>query len=225
MQRRLRLAALASGLIFLAGCATAVRTDFERHPDLAALRTFHVLDTALSVPDDPTLTTPFSQAALREEIRHELHKLGFRAAEAGEADFLVGFHVVYGQRVAALDGAAGSAARSGFERVGHGYRGRRGGYGRFGGFGRYGGFGRFGYGGGGLGPRVVSEGTLVIDIIDRRAERLAWRGWSHRRITARRPDPDRIVDALGALVPEILAAFPPDQATAAPARSVPERRI
>jgi hypothetical protein len=57
--------------------------------------------------------------------------------------------------------------------------------------------------------RDFEVGTLIIDIVDARSDRLVWRGWAARRLpqVALPDDTDAIVRSA---VAEILAQFPPD---------------
>ena len=76
---------------------------------------------------------------------------------------------------------------------------------------------RSGYGAIGAGQQISvdqrTEGTLVVDLIDREAERLVWRGWAVRAIDgfdAR--EPEERAAAFRSLIAGILERFPPGSA-------------
>jgi hypothetical protein len=58
--------------------------------------------------------------------------------------------------------------------------------------------------------RVIEyeEGTLVLDIIDARTNRVIWRGWAQNTIDAALKDPDRMARDIAQAVQRMLARFP-----------------
>lgn len=69
----------------------------------------------------------------------------------------------------------------------------------------------YGYCPGGHCPPVTSEyeaGTLVLDIIDTRSNRLVWRGWAQNSVEDLLDDPDRMARTITEAVTRMLARLP-----------------
>jgi hypothetical protein len=69
------------------------------------------------------------------------------------------------------------------------------------------GWGRWGWGGGATWVNSYPEGTLVIDIIDRRSRQLVWRGVGEGAFTSTNPSDEKVAKR----VAKILQTFPPIQ--------------
>lgn len=67
------------------------------------------------------------------------------------------------------------------------------------------GWGRWGWHGGVSGASSYPEGTLVIDIIDRRDRQLVWRGVGHGAFSTSNPSDEKVAKR----VAKILSSFPP----------------
>jgi hypothetical protein len=67
-----------------------------------------------------------------------------------------------------------------------------------------------GYGAGGDAPAVTTyeAGTLVIDVIDRRTNRLVWRGWAQTNIEDALADPSRLAAVIDEATARMLERFP-----------------
>ena len=174
--------ALCLAMLALAACATPIHRDYDATTDFGALRSFHVMEAPLGAPNDPREISPFAARRIRTAIAAELTRRGYREVGVLEADFVVGYHLVLDARlrVDSLDSV-------------YGFHRRRG----------------FGHGRASLRVREHREGTLVIDVADRESKQLTWRGWGGARL-GQRPNPQRSAEVIDELVPEILAAFPPD---------------
>lgn len=184
--RLLLLSSLAA--LALAACAgVRVRTDYDESIDFSRLRSYGwleppVVEAPASETDAPD---PFERNSLldqrvRQAVDRELAARGFAVAEEDPA-FRLQYHVVLRDRT----------------RI----RPSPGAY--------YG--GRYGYYGGvfaGSTSYDYQEGTLIIDFIDARTGRIAWRGWAVGTNREGYYAPERIDES----VRKILAEFPPGRA-------------
>jgi Domain of unknown function (DUF4136) len=59
-----------------------------------------------------------------------------------------------------------------------------------------------------LGPVEYEAGTLVVDVIDARTNRLIWRGWSRNSVERELDDPDRMTELVEKAVARILQRLP-----------------
>ena len=69
----------------------------------------------------------------------------------------------------------------------------------------------YGYCAGGECPETMEyeAGTLVLDVIDARTNRLIWRGWSQRTVDDVLNDRDRMARVINEAVKKMLQQFPP----------------
>ena len=65
--------------------------------------------------------------------------------------------------------------------------------------------------GGDCPPEIVEyeSGTLVLDIVDARNNRLIWRGWAQNRVEDMLDDPDRMAKTIERAVTQMLLRLPP----------------
>jgi hypothetical protein len=61
---------------------------------------------------------------------------------------------------------------------------------------------------GGCGPRVYEAGTLLLDFVDARTQRVAWRGWAEGSLDAVIDDQARLEQMIDEAVAKILARLP-----------------
>jgi hypothetical protein len=61
---------------------------------------------------------------------------------------------------------------------------------------------------GGCGPRVYEAGTLLLDFVDGRTNRVAWRGWAEGSLAAVIDDQPRLERAIDESIAKILARLP-----------------
>ena len=191
MRRSTRIgASILLSLGLLAGCAgLRVQTDYDENFDFSGRTSYAwleppVVEAPLGGAEAPD---PFARNSLLDQrVRHAVDRAlaakGYRTSEEDPA-FRLQYHVVLRDRTK-IRPAAGAG----------GYYGRR-----------YGGY----YGGlGGSTSYDYQEGTLLIDFIDARTGRIAWRGWS---VGANR-DGYFSAEKVDESVDKILSEFPPSRA-------------
>jgi len=167
----------------LLGCASvAVSTDFDAAIDFGAYKTFAWLPEPTETTGNPRLDSPLLAERIRSAIEPEPAAKSLRKVGSGTPDFYVGYHLSLEKRidVCTID-----------QRYGYGA----------------------GWHGGGLSQTYVTEyeeGTLILDFVDARLDRLAWRGSGSRRIP-RQTTAEQSTQNVNMAVADILASFPPAQ--------------
>lgn len=181
-----RLGALAGLGFLLAACETQpeIRTQAAVQANLASYRTYAFMPKPGTDKDGyKTLTTQ----TLERSVGREMVSRGYAPAGGGQPDLLINFSVKTKDKV---EGDSGPAF--GF---GYGY-----GWGR----------GHYGYGFG-LNDyyndiQTVTEGSLIIDLVDRQHNEVVWSGMAVGRLTKKvldNPDPQ-----IERSVAEIFARYP-----------------
>ncbi len=171
----------AAGLV-LAGCASVpVSTDYDPAFDFGPYRSFSWLEEKQPLTGDLRLDNPLLDQRLREAIERALIARGYKKS-GGAADFVVGYHLSLTQRYDV------STLQSHY------------GYGP--------GWNRVGYGPADTIVTEYEEGTLVIDVVDRAADRLVWRGQAYGRVRESAA-PEEREQRVNRVVESILADFPP----------------
>ena len=181
MQSLLR--ALVPAALLALGCAgLPVETDYDPSFDFGGYRGFAWLTEKHPITGDVRLDNPLLHERLREAIQQTLTAAGFEQVEAGSADFRVGYHLSLQRRLDV------STLNSHY------------GYGP--------GANRWGYGPPGTVVTEYEEGTLVIDVVDARSDRLVWRGSAYGRVRES-STPEERQQRVHRVVAGILERFPP----------------
>jgi len=184
----LLVAALAATL-GVTGCSTMkVSSDYD--PD--AMSKAREYQTYAWLPKEGDIIVEGTRTSndivakrVKESVDAQLAEQGYRQAEDGQADFLVGYHV----------GLAGKIDAS-FVNTYYGY-GVGGWYGP--------------WVGGVYSNTYVdeyTEGTLIIDVVDAEANQLVWRGTAQAEVSERTSPKERR-ERIAEAVRRILAKFPP----------------
>jgi hypothetical protein len=173
-----RIAAVA--LLLAVACATFhVESDWDPEADFSTLRTWDWLDQAEQEPGHPLLRSPLLHERIRRAVEDELVRRGHPKATGGRPDFRVGYHLSLEQKLDVYT-------------IDRTY-----GYGRF---------GAWTY------PEThvneYQEGTLILDVVDARRGKLAWRGWASRPVYEQ-PSPEESERNAREAVAAILEKFPP----------------
>ncbi len=182
---RVTIAALVT-LPGLSGCASTIRSDFDRDIVFSHYHTFDWLappvraseEEVRANPDGPFVRNSLLDKRIRAAVNRNLEARGFRDMEGGESDFRLNYHVTF------KDKLVGSGSDFGY-------------------------FHRYYRGGFSSGfhwsVRQYQEGTIIIDIVDRAEDQLVWRGWLSSRNLYGNYDEAVISSA----VDNILRHFPP----------------
>ncbi len=172
---------VAAGLVLAACASVPVSTDYDPAFDFRPYRSFAWLEEKQPLTGDLRLDNPLLDQRLREAIERTLIARGYKKS-GGAADFVVGYHLSLTQRYDV------STLQSHY------------GYGP--------GWNRVGYGPADTIVTEYEEGTLVIDVVDRAADRLVWRGQAYGRVRES-TTPEEREQRVNRVVESILADFPP----------------
>ncbi len=170
----------------LSGCATRVRSDFDREAVFSNYNTFDWIappvraseEEVRSDPEGPFARNSLLDKRIRAAVTQNLETRGFRYAEGGESDFRLNYHVTFSDKL--------SGSGSDFGYIGRYHRGAF-------------------SSGFNWQVRQYQEGTIIIDIVDRAKDQLVWRGWMVSRNRDGNYDETEITRA----VEKILTRCPP----------------
>ncbi len=187
--RNLTLVLAASSLA--CGGGLKIKTDYNQMIDFGEFETY----AFMAVEDRPD-ENELIAARIRAAISANVEDAGYRKVDdSGRADLLVAWHLVLDEKMSVTTTGGG------------GYYGA---YGR-------GYWGRYGYGGGGYGMSTSyttvnewTEGTLVIDVIDRENDILIYRATAESKIREN-VDPQERTERINDGVARMMADFPPER--------------
>ena len=140
-------------IVFASGCSSVkVSYDYDGQANFANYKTYAFTEDAVKLP-----INELNRDRILKAVESELSAKGFTKSD--NPDVIVDLHVRAEKRTEA------TATTSGTGMYGGGY---------------YGGPGRYGYGGGFSTTQInyndYIDGTLIVDIIDRSTEKIAWQG-------------------------------------------------
>lgn len=175
----------------LSACAAWVKTEYDPAANFAQLHSFAWRAPAHGKVDDPILDSELLDRRVREAVTKTLTARGFAPGPPESADFIVTYHTTKSMEVRSSPFATAI------------------------------GVGRYWndpflqpypfYGSVVVSNDVQSydQGTLILDLIDAKTDRLIWRGWRTHALQ------QKFFDATGVqqMVEEILAKFPPGHDT------------
>ncbi|MGD8726659.1 MAG: DUF4136 domain-containing protein [Gemmatimonadales bacterium] len=171
------IAVAAVGLSLAACSGMSINTDFNPGAPFDSYETFSWLPAPQT--GDPRVDNAIIYNRVKTAVDAELEAKGYREVDsASEADFLVGYHI-------ALDGRMDVQTVNSY-------------YGYAWGPWYYGGY-RDTY------VRYYDQGTMLIDIVDRRQDELVWRGTAQAEVREN-ADGRQIQEAAN----KLLARFPPN---------------
>jgi hypothetical protein len=177
-----RISAFLTACILGACSTVTVTTDYDRSTSFAKYRTYTLAPAARG----QTLA-PSSEAALRDSLRTELAARGIGEAASGKADLAIVRHVFLEEKVAVQQYTDWGYGYGGGWPYGYGY------YSMWAGA-----------------PRTYTdvnqytEGTLVLDFVDRRTSKLVFRGTGRAVVGGPESNARKIQEA----VKKIVAEFP-----------------
>ncbi len=170
------VAAIILAAISLSCSSMSVRADHDSEVDFSKYSSFALFERPGKERRRPQMSELVDRR-IATAMKTELQGKGFETAQPHDADFLITFHTAVRQRVV--------VNRSGWY-----------------GWGRW---GRWGWGGGATRVGSYPEGSLVIDIIDRRRRELVWRGVGEGAFSKMNPSDDKVAKR----VARIMRDFPP----------------
>lgn len=192
--RRLLVPLLA---LLVAGCAYQIRTRHDMDPtvDLASYATYAwISDDPLIPPKsgegEVSYVSPIDDQRIRRIVNAQLEGKGYRkAADREVADLIVSYGIGREEKVE-IYGTPGSYGPRAYPR----------GYG-------YGGW----YGGSTVEVSRYTEGTLTLELFDRKTKQALWIGWGSKRVT----DSEDREAVIQTAVEKILAPLPSHSGAAA----------
>ncbi|MBW2493686.1 MAG: DUF4136 domain-containing protein [Deltaproteobacteria bacterium] len=179
------IAALVA-LPVLSGCATRVRSDFDRDAVFSQYDSFDWLAPPVRAseeelradPEGPFARNSLLDKRIRAAVTSNLRARGFQYAEDGSSDIRLNYHVTFSDK---LVGSGSDFGYSSYYRRGSFSSGFN------------------------WSVRQYKEGTIIIDVVDRAKDQLVWRGW----MVSRNRDGNYDEAEINRAVNQILAKFPP----------------
>jgi hypothetical protein len=176
------------------GGGVKINTDYNQMIDYGQFETFAFMPVEDRVDQNDLIA-----ARIRNAISANVEEGGYEmVSDAARADLVVAWHLILDEKFSTTT-------------TGGGYSG-----GYYGAYGR-GYWGRYGYGGGGYGMSTSyttvnewTEGTLVIDIIDREQDILIYRATAESKIQEN-VDPQERTERINDAIARMMADFPPER--------------
>ena len=180
---RSRIALVPLALTLLVGCAPfTVKYDYDSHANYPAFKTFDwYAASAKAKGKAGGVDNPIMDRRVRNAVERELTARGLKQDKAGEPDLLVTYYPVYRPYAVATTTGYG----------GWGYR-------------PYG----YGVGMGFTEVRHYRDGSIVIELVDNKANQLVWRAVAEGALNGL-DDPLEADEQVGKAVKEMLTRFPP----------------
>ncbi|GAB3275461.1 DUF4136 domain-containing protein [Parahaliea aestuarii] len=187
-----RSTALVLAMLVLGACASKPSYDVDHSDsfDFASLKSYHWYDDVHPSQEADYRQYNSSDKRVRTYVDRELKSKGFRESASSQADFWVNYHISKQDQMR-ID------SFSGYPQGVHGGAG----------VGTYGAGVSIGYS---SGPNVkhYQDGTVVLDVIDTRSQKIVWRGIAEGRLkdSLEQKDKNRIAAEVSR---ELLGQFPP----------------
>ncbi len=162
------------------GCSSlTVNSDYDESYDMAAYKTFSWVPEPPEKTGDARFDNPILHDRIRQNILRTLSSMGFQEIEKGAPDFYVCHILSFENKVDVQT-----------MQTYHPYSWQ------------------YPYRGFQTRVKEYKQGTLVIDIIDAKAEKLVWMGWASKRLREN-PSQEESAKTIKKVVREILEQFPP----------------
>jgi hypothetical protein len=186
--KKIRLISLLAGMFFLYSCASRnISIDYDPDASFANLKTYNwVPGTPIKTGNIKLDSNSLTHNRIKTEIDNWFSGHGYVKQDQSQVDFLVTYYLTVEKKTEVL--------------VINDYYGYPGEWG----------YGHYGYGGG-ISRQYVNEynyGTLIIDIVNSKTQKLMWRGniGGHVYESER---PEKKIARIARAVNEILRNFPP----------------
>jgi len=172
-------------VLVVAGCSSLkVSYDFDGQADFTKYKTYAFTEDALKLP-----INELNRDRILKAVETEMAAEGFTKSD--NPDVLIDLHVRAEKRTEATATTTGSGMYGG---------------------GYYGGPGRYGYGGGFSTTQInyndYIDGTLIIDMIDKSTEKIAWQGRGTKTVDED-ASPEKRDKNINAGVKQIFTKYPP----------------
>jgi hypothetical protein len=171
----------------LAGCSSVtVRQDYDTSANFSKLKTFTWQSEQQKPSPNELANNSLIDARIRTAADNALAGSGYRKTADAQADFLVNYYYTIEEKLESRDRVStgfgfGTGSRGSFSTISIGV---------------------------GSGRRDFEQGTLIIDIIDPKTDKLLWRGFARQRLVWQ-SDPQKTTAKINSTVSAILAKFPP----------------
>jgi hypothetical protein len=168
----------------LVGCSTfQINSDYDPDADFAGLQSYAWAPAETESAKDPRVQNDLLEGRVHESVDAELSEKGYRlAAEGKKPDFWVTYHA----------GVESKVDVTTVQQVYPYYRG----YSHWGGYSE-------------TYVTNYDEGTLILDVIETKTEKLIWRGSAQARVNDS-SSPEKRSERIRAAVKAILERFPPE---------------
>ena len=187
MKKLILIVAIAAMTVLLGSCTSvSYVTDWDTHHDFSGNQTYAWYELPQRTEQAGPATAPAAApnamvaARIRRAVTGELNQRGLESSAAGDADLLVTYSIALQQNMQVYN--------SGW---GYPYRGCWG----------WGG----GWGGGYSSARIVTRGTLIVDVLDGKKRSLIWRGIAEGAFSKPNPSDSEVAK----IVARLMAEFPP----------------
>lgn len=162
------------------GCSSfTVNAEYDETVDMTMYKTFSWIPEPPEKTGDARFDNPILHDRIQKNILRTLSTQGYQGMETGTPDFYVGHHLSLANKVD-VQTMQTYYPYSWY----YPYRGFQ------------------------TRVKEYEEGTLIIDIIDAKTEKLVWRGWATKRLK-KNPSNEESQETIKKIVTEILAQFPP----------------
>lgn len=177
-----RTLALATSALMVQGCAgISVNHEFDPRADFSSYQTYDWMATE-SRRVDLRARDPLVEQRIRDAIEGELGAKGLQMDGSGDADLRIGYLLVLEESLDAQTIYSGAAPDWQYRSYGPGTTAQQ--------------------------TRMLTTGTLVIDVFDAGKKELVWRGVAEGQVKEIQ-DPEKRRARINEAVAKILAGFPP----------------
>lgn len=178
MRKSALLIAVAIMAMMLGSCSSvSYVTDWDAHYDFSRASTFAWYELPERPNRGPASPVPnaFVASRIRSAVTDDLSLKGLAPTKPGQSDLLVTYHIALQRNMQVYYGGWG-----------HPYRGC------------------WGWGGGYSSARMVTKGTLIVDVLDGDRRSLVWRGIAEGAFTKPNPSESEVAK----IVSRLLVDFP-----------------
>jgi hypothetical protein len=186
----IKQSALVLAIIVISSCSgIRVSQDYDLSTAFIHYKTYTLAPEPSKKSGDILIDSPLMDQRIRAAIEDNLTGKGYTKITDTQSDFYVTYQIIVRTRIETdtVPGYGWGVYPYGYRHYYYPYRG---------------GFGYETY------VRQYEEGTLVIDFMDSKTQKLFWRGVGSRRIS-QQSSPEKLTEWVNQFVSEILAQYPP----------------